>query len=293
MPFCNITGQVQRSQVQRRSAGKMRDLADVALIFRSTLRRKRFSLFWFVLAAGGFHWLVAVSFPAIGGTEAVTSVVRTFPEGLRTLLKLAPNLQAGFGVQDYLAFTWMHPLFIGLGAAFVVSRATDALAGEIERGAIYLVLSRPVRRWTFVLGKALEMILGGGLIALGGWLGLAIGVQAMPYTLPLANYGLAALMAWLIFAALGGGAFLISACFNRTAPAAGLGTAWTLLSFVLDIIPFIAASSLAWLNPWHHYFPQAVIATGRIDPAGVAVLLAWTTGGIAVATWIFGRRDLA
>jgi ABC-type transport system involved in multi-copper enzyme maturation permease subunit len=271
----------------------MREAADVLLIFRSTLRRKRLSLLWFALAAGAFHWLVAVSFPAIGGTEAVTSVVRTFPEGLRTLLKLAPNLQAGFGVQDYLAFTWMHPLFIGLGAAFVVSRATDGIAGEVERGAIYLVLSRPVRRWTFVLGKALEMILGAGAIALAGWLGLAVGVQALPYTLPLADYALAAIMAWLVFAALGGGAFLISACFTRTAPAAGLGTAWTLISFVLDVIPFVAASAVAWINPWHHYFPQALLAAGHIDPTGATVLLAWTAGGIAAATWVFGRRDLA
>jgi hypothetical protein len=156
----------------------MRSWGDVWLILRGTLRRKRVSLFWFAVGAGAFHWLVAASFPAVGGSAAVTSVVRTLPEGLRTLLKLAPNLQAGFGVQDYLAFTWMHPLFIGLGAAFVVGRATDALAGEVERGSIYLVLSRPVARWSFVLGKALEMALGAGAIALAGWVGLALGLQA-------------------------------------------------------------------------------------------------------------------
>jgi ABC-2 type transport system permease protein len=275
----------------------MHDLGDVALIFRGTLRRKRLSLLSFALAAGAFHWLVAASFPAIGGTAAVTSVVRTFPAGLRSLLKLAPNLQAGFGVQDYLAFTWMHPLFIGLGAAFVVSRATDGLAGEIERGSIYLLLSRPVRRWTFVTGKALEMVVGAGAIALAGWLGLALGVQALPpalsAALPLQNYLLAALAAWLIFAALGGGAFLLAACFSRTAPSAGLGSAWTLVAFVLDVIPLVAASPLAWLNPWHHYFPQAVVAAGQLDPLGVAVLLAWTAGGIAAAAAIFGHRDLA
>jgi ABC-2 type transport system permease protein len=263
------------------------------LIFWSTLRRKRFSLLWFALGAGAFHWLVAVSFPAVGGTEAVTSVVRTFPPGLRALLKLAPNVQAGFGVQDYLAFTWLHPLFIGLGAAFVVSRATEALAGEVERGSICLVLSRPVPRWSFVLGKAWEMILGAGVIALAGWVGLFVGVQALPYTLPLAHYLLAALAAWLVFAALGGGAFLISALCSRTALSAGLGTAWTLIAFVLDVIPFIAASALGPLNPWHHYFPQEIVATGRIDPVGVAVLLAWALGGIAAAIGILGRRDLA
>ncbi len=271
----------------------MHNFGDVTLIFRSTLRRKRLSLLWFALSVGAFHWLVAVSFPAIGGMEAVTNVVRTFPDGLRSLLKLAPNLQAGFGVQNYLAFTWLHPLFIGLGAAFVVSRASDGLTGEIERGSIYLVLSRPVRRWTFVLGKALEMFVGAGIIALAGWVGLAIGVQALPYMLPLNNYFLAALMAWLIFGALGGGAFLIASFFSRTSIGGALAIAWTLISFVLDVIPVFANSPFGWLNPWHHYFPQEIVATGQIDLAGVAVLLGWLIGGIGGAIWIFGRRDLA
>ncbi len=269
------------------------DLSNAGLICVATLRRKRWSLWWFALSVAAFHWLVAVSFPAIGGMEAVTSVVRTFPAELRTLLKLAPNLQAGFGVQDYLAFTWMHPLFIGLGAAFVVARATDALAGEIERGAIHLVLSRPLRRWSFVLGKALEMVAGAGVIALTGWLGLALGVQTLPYALPLGNYLLAALMAWLIFAALGGGAFLIASFFSRTSPAGGLAIAWTLLAFVLDVIPAVANSPVGWLNPWHAYFPQEIVATGRLDPVGVGVLIGWLVGGVAGAIWVFGRRDLA
>lgn len=269
------------------------DLGNAALIFVGTLRRKRWSLLWFALAVGAFHWLVAVSFPAIGGMEAVTSVVRTFPDGLRTLLKLAPNLQAGFGVQDYLAFTWMHPLFIGLGAAFVVARATDALTGEIERGAIYLILSRPLRRWSFVVGKTLEMLVGAGVIALAGWIGLAVGVQTLPYALPLSNYLLAALMAWLLFGALGGGALLIASGLSRTSPAGGLAIAWTLISFVLDVIPAVANSPIGWLNPWHHYFPQEIVAGGRLDPVGAGVMIGWLVGGVAGAIWVFGRRDLA
>lgn len=271
----------------------MRSLGDAGLIFWSTLRRKRLSLFWFALSAGAFHWLVAVSFPAIGGTDAVTSVVRTFPDGLRALLKLAPNLQAGFGAQDYLAFTWIHPLFIGLGAAFVVGRATDGLTAEIERGSIYLVLSRPIQRGSFVLGKVLEMVLGAGVIALAAWLGLWIGVQTLPYELPLANYLLAAGVAWLLFAALGGGAFLIASGFSRTSLSNAVGAAWTILAFVLDVIPLVAASPLAWINPWHHYFPQEIVATGQVDPSGLLVLLVWLVGGSVAAVVIFGRRDLA
>ena len=100
-------------------------------------------------------------------------------------------------------------------------------------------------------------------------------------------------MAWLIFAALGGGAFLIAACFSRTALSAGLGHGVDARRLCARRDPWSLPRRLAWLNPWHHYFPQAVVAAGQIDPVGVAVLLAWTAGGIAAAVWVFGRRDLA
>jgi ABC-type transport system involved in multi-copper enzyme maturation permease subunit len=263
-------------------------------ITRSTLRRRRGSLLAFAGGAAFFQALVAVSFPAIGGMEAVTGVIQTFPEGLRNLLKLAPNLQAGFGLVDYLAFTWLHPVFLGLGAAFVVSRASDGLAGEIERGGVYLTLSRPVPRWAFVLGKALEMFVGAGFFVLTSWLGMVAGIAIAGLgPLPIERFFLVALVAWLLFGALGAGALVISSLLSRGGLAGGLGTAWTLIAFVLDVIPAIAGSALAWLNPWHHYFPQEIVATGSLPAGGMLILLVWCLAGTAVATALFKRRDLA
>jgi ABC-type transport system involved in multi-copper enzyme maturation permease subunit len=271
-------------------------IADLSAAWRIawfTLRRKRVSLAAFAVGAAAFHALLAVSFPAIGGMEAVQSVVRTFPPGLRALLKIAPNLQAGFGVQDYMAFSWMHPVLLGLGAAFVVGRATDALAGGIESGAAYLILSRPVRRWALVLGKFSEMFLGVGVIALTGWAGQVVGAWlTFPQPLPWGRFLMVALIAWLIFASLGSGALVISSLASRAAIAAGVGSAWTLIAFVLDVIPSVANSPVGWLNPWRHYFPQEIIASGRSDPLGVAILLGWIVGGVLCAMLIFERRDL-
>lgn len=266
----------------------------VWLIARSTLRRRWVSLA--ALAGGGafFQALVAVSFPAIGGMETVTSVVQTFPEGLRTLLKLAPNLQAGFALVDYLAFSWIHPVFVGLGAALVVSRASDGLAGEIERGGVYLTLSRPVARWAFVLGKALEMFFSVAVFVIAGYLGMVLGVRLAGLgALPLDRFWLVALMAGPLFGAMGSGALVISSLLSRGGLAGGLGTAWTLISFVLDVIPAVNESAVAGLNPWHQYFPQEVVTTGRIDPLGLGVLLGWCMAGVVAAIVVFGRRDLA
>jgi ABC-type transport system involved in multi-copper enzyme maturation permease subunit len=137
------------------------------------------------------------------------------------------------------------------------------------------------------------LVLGAGAIAVAAWVGLVIGsALAAVGPLPLGRYALVALVAWLLFAALGGGALAIASAASRTAVSGGLGSAWTLLAFVLDVLPGFATSALAWLNPWHHYFPQEIVATGRIEPAGLLVLLAWPVVTTLIAVWIFGRRDL-
>lgn len=261
----------------------------------STLRRKRGALVAFAIGMAAFHFVVVATYPAIGGAAAVDSVVRTFPPGLRRLLKLAPNLGAGFGLRDYLALGFFHPVFLGLGAAFVVSRATDALAGEIERGSIYLVLSRPLARWALVVGKALEMFLGAGILAGAGWIGLALGVwtTALPGPIDPLPYLAAAGMAWLLFGALGAGALVISSWGSRTGLVGGLASAWTLISFVLDILPASAEAPPAMLNPWHHYDPQALVAAGTVAPLGVAVLAGWCVAGTALACALWSRRDLS
>jgi len=260
-----------------------------------TLRRRRGSLIALAVAAGLFQYIVAASYPAIGGAAAVESVVQTFPPGLRRLLKLAPNLQAGFGLRDYLALGFFHPVFLGFGCALIVGRASDALAGEIERGSIYLLLSRPVPRWALVVGKLLELVISAGIVAWVSWLGLALGVwtTALSEGVALDRYALIALMAWLLFAALGTGALIISSWSTRTGLAVGLGSAWTLISFLLDVLPAVAESPLALLNPWHHYDPQQLVATGILPALGISVLLTWIVVGTSVAIVVFARRDLA
>ncbi|MCB0186595.1 MAG: ABC transporter permease subunit, partial [Caldilineaceae bacterium] len=180
-----------------------------------------------------------------------------------------------------------------LGSAFVVTRATDALAGAVETGSAYLLLSRPVPRWALVVGKMGEIAVGAAVIVLAAWLGLWIGaVTTLGGDLPFGRYALVALVAWLLFCALGAGALLISSCTGRTDIAGGLGSAWTLVAFVLDVIPQVANSPIGVLNPWHHYFPQEVVTTGQVDPTSVAVLLGWVLFGTVAAAVNFGRRDL-
>jgi hypothetical protein len=92
--------------------------------------------------------------------------------------------------------------------------------------------------------------------------------------------------------ALGTVALMVSGVASRVGVAAAVGTIWTLATYVLDVFPQAAGSPLAWLNPWHHYYPPAIIAGDPLGWTGPGALLGWLTAGTLATIALFGRRDL-
>jgi len=258
----------------------------------STLQQRRGSLLTYAAIAAAFHFITAVALPSVGGMESVETAIKSYSPAIQQLLKISPTLTE-YSLADHFAFTWLHPFFIGLCAAFVVGRSAEALAGEVESGSVYLTLSRPVPRWALVLGRYGEVGVGLGLILLTSWLGLAIGIEVagLP-ALPLGGYARLVGSAWCLFMALGGVGLVASSVVSRSGVAAAAGTIWALSSYVLDVIPAVGASPLAWLNPWHHYFPPAIVAGDTVSGIGLWVPLCWMTLGLLVSIGLFGKRDL-
>lgn len=270
----------------------MGELRAVWLIAWSTLERRRGSLLTFAGVAATFHFITAVALQLVGGMDSVKSTLEGYSPAIRQLLKISPGLTE-YTVQDHFAFTWLHPFFIGLCAAFVVSRSAEALAGDIESGSVYLVLSRPVRRWVLVLGRVAEIGVGLAVILLMSWLGLVVGIQIAGLDpLPLDRYAVLVVTAWCLFMALSAVALVVSSAASRVGIATALGTIWTLVTYVLDVLPQGSRSPLAWLNPWHHYFPPAIVAGDASEWPGLAILLGWTAVAVLVAAFVYGRRDL-
>ena len=99
----------------------------------------------------------------------------------------------------------MMSLLSGFGSLLAAWAAADAVASEMRSGTILAVMARPVRRWEFLLGKYLGvMLLMGvyvlcmfGLSCLLAWIGGAT-IQSSPWVLlayPMVRYA--------IFAAIG------------------------------------------------------------------------------------------
>jgi ABC-2 type transport system permease protein len=263
------------------------------LLARFSLRRSWLSTLAFAGALALFQATLIWGYQFIGGAATVQSVVGTLSPELRRALKIMPSLQGGFGPREYVALGLYHPIYLGLGAAYAVSRAADALAGGVERGTVLLILARPISRTQLVLGEALGLALGLALVSGAGLAGLLAGLASTGFGRALAwwPYALAAAVGWLLFVALGMIALLAAATQTRSSSAAGLGSAVVLGGFVLDLLPWTGAAPLALLNPWHWYDPPRIISAG-VGWYELAALLGLGGAALLATLHVWGRKRL-
>ncbi|HEX2912943.1 MAG TPA: ABC transporter permease subunit [Chloroflexia bacterium] len=268
-----------------------------SVIFLKTLSRGKISLLAFASGMFLFEFITAIAYPALGGSTNVRQVFETLGPDMQRLLKLAPNLQVGFGPANYLAFGYFHPVFLGLGSAFAVSRASDAVAGDIERGTIVFLLSRPINRYIILLSKAAELALGLLVVVGGAVLGTCLGVLITPLDHPLAiwPYAVIGLNAYCLFMALAGIALILSALSSSSAKVAGWGTAFALLAFVADFLSVLPVLNVIGnISPFRYYDPQGIVANSGNPPwLSLAVLIVVGVLATAVAIVFFEHRDIA
>ncbi len=243
-----------------------------------------------------FEFITAVTFPSIGGTGTVRTVFESLGPDMQRLLKIAPNLQVGFSPRNYLAFGYFHPVFLGLGSAFVVSRASDAVAGDIERGTILFTLSRPLSRGSLLFGKWAELALSLFLVVAGAVLGTFSGVALVNLgePIPMLPFVYIGLNAYALFLALGGVALILSAVSSAAAQVAGWATAFALLAFTADFLSSIpVVSVLGFISPFRFYDPQAIMSGGEIPTLRLVVWVGVAGLGYLVDLFLFERRDIA
>lgn len=232
--------------------------------------------------------------------------------------------------QDTLALVATHPLVQAIVCIWAVGRAAGAIAGEIDRGTMELLLAQPVARQKVVLAHLLVDLTVIPILCVAVAAGIAFGVavvgtftvdpgvyQALHMTPPnpLPSYtvnpavvrpGLVN-MAALLFAVSGYTMWLSAAGRSRT-KVLGLAILVTLVQFLVNVIGQLW-DGLGFLRPFtvfYYYQPQAINLKGAwsVDPG-----LAWTgqplvslnvvlvlglvgAVGYAMALRTFVRRDI-
>jgi ABC-2 type transport system permease protein len=255
-------------------------------------RRHRSALL--LLAAGNalFHWAITRVVPAATQTGLVRELLDMAPAPVRVLI--GEDLLANLSARGFLGFGWVHPFPLLLLGVWAVRVSAGTLAGEIGRGTMDLVASRPVARSAQVAAAALGVAGGLAVIAFAGWAGSAAGLQMRPLEGVAASDLLpVAAMALLLFASVGGVTLFVSATRREGGAAVSWCAGLLAGSYVLDYLARVW-SAIAFLRPlslFRYYEPQRILREG-VAVQDVAVLAAAGAAGLILALAVFARRDL-
>jgi ABC-2 type transport system permease protein len=231
---------------------------------------------------------------------------------------------------DFLAMGMLHPIVLTLCVVWSVGRSAGAVAGEMERGTMELLMSQPVPRNRLILAHLIVDLIVLPLICLAFFAGTQFGlsvvgpfipqyeaIKKLPVRIPIPENptplevsglgelpGLANTFA-LMFA-ISGITIALSAARRSRWKVVGYSVLIVIVMFIANTIGQLWEPAV-WVRPFtlfFYYQPQKVMLDGdwlvHMNTAwtgwpvvpGIGVLLAVGAGGYLLALRSFTRRDL-
>jgi ABC-2 type transport system permease protein len=290
------------------------------------LRDLRVSLIVVMLLIGAFQCLWAKITQRII-KELLPEITRVmFLGDLEKILfqgpgKLMQTLMGGESIRinstlDMLSIGYVHPLMQIIFCIWAVGRASGAIAGEIDRGTMELLLAQPIARWRVVFAHFLADVITIPLLCLalwaGNWLGtglvgmLQLGAARgmLVQVVDPCVFGPALWNVGALIFAVSGYTMALSAAGRFRNRVLGFAVLVTLVQFLVNVVGQLwdVVEPLRPLTVFYYYQPQQIILSDRWtvglgSPAllhvnAVLVLFAVGAVGYAIALWTFCRRDL-
>jgi ABC-2 type transport system permease protein len=267
-------------------------------VLRQSVGQLARTMGFLTLGAAAFHYLVLLASSAFlsdTGLEVFENAPKFFtqpPEAIEAFLGGSVDF---FTPAGWVASAMTHPVTLAIFTGAALSVAAGAVAAEVERGTVDLVLARPVGRVRFLLGKAaatVTAVTAAEAGALAGVLVATLTVKRMD-ELTMADLWRPFLGSWLLFVALGMVGLLLSARTSLRSRAigmtVGLIVVWYFVNFIALLIDEV--SSARYASPFH-YFRAADFLSGKAIAVDAVALAGLAAAALAAALWWFSRRDL-
>lgn len=221
--------------------------------------------------------------------------------------------------RDVLSIGYIHPTVQTILCIWAVGRAAGAIAGEIDRGTMELLLAQPLARWRVVLAHFCVDLLTIPLLCLGLWAGTWLGVgwfghietgetgNGAALRIDPRMFAPALLSVAALLFAISGYTMWISSAGRFRNRVLGLAILVTLLQFLVNVIGQLwdAVGPLRPLTVFYYYQPQQIVLNHvwtvpvrlpgqemAFAVPGLPVLLAVGAVGYLMALRTFCRRDL-
>jgi len=263
-------------------------------IFWRALKDRRISLFVYCLTIIGFIWMYITIYPTIQQQSAnLEALLKFYPESLMKAFNV--DIATYTTVEGYFSaelFSFIWPLFV----IFIsVGFAGAAIAGEIEKSTIEVLLSQPISRLKIFFSKYLA-----GLFTLVAFIiasTLTIGPILSAYNISyrFASFTTIAILGFIFGLAVFSIAMFLSAIFSDKGKVYFISGGLLVVMYVLNVIASLKEnlSDLKYFSFFYYFNANKALIYQQIDHwaywvfLGVAIIFT-----ISAAVW-FSKRDIS
>jgi ABC-2 type transport system permease protein len=268
-------------------------------LIRKQIHESRWTLFIAAAALFALGWL-SIYMTSLNESR-ILKMLESGEGGDRLVLMRRLGLsKAPTSAEITMAF-WNHPFFLILVGMWGIVRGSAAVAAEVERGTMDLLLSRPVSRTAYLGSQVVVALAGLGVLALGLAAGASIAVRYN--TLRVTPEAGSLFGPAINLAALGlpiyGYTLLASAIDHVRWRPTWIGSCLTLAGLIANVIALQPVFADAWWKPWLQRFsifsaynPVEVVTKGDTLSPNLAALAGIGAPCILLAFIIFAWRDL-
>ncbi|MDD5342505.1 MAG: ABC transporter permease subunit [Patescibacteria group bacterium] len=254
---------------------------------------RRVSLLVYCVAGIGFLEMYVAIYPSISSQAArFNELFASYPQEFLKAFgidRLDMSTLENYIAMEHFSMIW--PLMLVI---FMISIAGGALAGEIDRGTIELLLARPISRLKLFIGRYLY-----------GFIALVIFILATVFTvIPLAEmhkvtydadrYLIISILGLFFGLAVFSLSMLVSALFSERGRVSMIMGGSLVLMYVLNVVASLKEnlSDLKYLSFFHYFDAQSALTKGELNWTSI-----WVFAGIIIVSTIIGamvwkRRDV-
>jgi len=268
-------------------------------LLRKQVHESRWTLGLSAAALFGLGWLL-VFFTSLGEAEIREALESDSGRWRIQFLRNMGVAEQPSSISLMIA-SWNHPFVVLLVSMWAIGRGSAAVAAEVERGTLDLILSRPVARWAYLAAQVIVAISGLAILASGLLLGAAIAVHYNAFREPPDPWKM--VRPALNLACLGlpiyGYTLLASALDHVRWRPTSIGSVLTLAGFIAFFISKIeVVQKMSW-KPWLEsisiftaYNPVELVTKGESFEFNVAILASIGASCVVLAFLAFAFRDL-
>jgi ABC-2 type transport system permease protein len=278
-------------------------------LWKKSLSESRWLLVCSLALMFAVHWL-RVWIASFFTTSALESMFGFMPEMVEQLMPVSFSQVAT--VAGRIAAEYDDPVVLLLMTVWSISRGSDAISGELNRGTMEMLLGQPVTRLGVLVSQAGVTLGGAALLGLAAWLGTCTGLATvtLEQTTSADVFVPAALNLFALGAFLAGLTTMVSAATNYRSRTIGIVGGFYAISMIVKIVGRLVPG---W--KWVTYFsfftafePQLLVASttrawsfwvqqpgGNYELGGLGydgILMGLGLACYLVAAIIFCQRDL-